>query len=203
MVPRLLLTLGCCASLSSGGSVSEPGHNVTAVPTAAQLSFQDQELSMFMHFGICTFAACEHNTGDVTRYPPTLFNPTSLDTDQWARSAAAMGAKEICLSVAHEGGFALWPSTVLASYSVRASPWRSGKGDVVKDFVASCRSHGIKPCFYLAPPANGYLLRQNSSADLYMQQITEMLTVRRTTRRASAFYAGLCLRAEAFGARRG
>ena len=140
---------------------------------------------MFIHFGICTFTACEHNTGDVTRFPPSLFNPTSLDTDQWARSAVAMGAKEICLSVAHEGGFALWPSSVLADYSVRASPWRSGKGDVVKDFVASCRRYNIKPCFYLAPPANGYLLKQNSSADVYMRQITEMLTVRAPRCRAA------------------
>ena len=56
-----------------------------AVPTVAQLDFQDQELSMFMHFGICTFANCDHNDGNAHTHPASLFNPSSLDTDQWAR----------------------------------------------------------------------------------------------------------------------
>ena len=158
--------------LSATGIVAT---RTVAKPTPAQLAFQDQELSMFMHFGLCTFAACEHNDGNPAAHPPSLFNPSNLDTDQWARAAVAMGAKEICLTAFHEGGFALWPSKV-TNYSVAASPWKQGKGDVIKSFVDSCRRHDIKPCFYLAPPHNGYLLRQKPPPDVYMAQISKILT---------------------------
>ena len=130
---------------------------------------------MFMHFGICTFAACEHNTGDPNKYPATLFNPSDLDTDQWAATAAAMGAAEICLSVVHEGGFTLWPSKQTPYGVQNATHWRGGNGDVVKDFVASCRKYAIKPCFYMAPPHNGYLLRQKLPPDVYMEKVSAML----------------------------
>ena len=70
----LLLPLPTIAAAAARGS--------GARPTPRQLSFADQELSVFMHFGICTFADCEHNSGDASKFPPSLFAPTALDTDQ-------------------------------------------------------------------------------------------------------------------------
>ena len=86
-----------------------------------------------------------------------------------------MGAKEICLTVTHEGGFALWPSN-FTNYSVAHSHWRSGGGDVVADFVASCRRHDILPCFYMAPPHMGNLMLEGLSPDDYMGRVNGMLT---------------------------
>ena len=86
-----------------------------------------------------------------------------------------MGAKEICLTVTHEGGFALWPSN-FTNYSVAHSHWRSGGGDVVAEFVASCRRHDILPCFYMAPPHMGNLMLEGLSPDEYMARVNGMLS---------------------------
>ena len=83
-----------------------------------------------------------------------------------------MGAKEICLTVTHEGGFALWPSN-FTNYSVAHSHWR---GDVVADFVASCRRHHILPCFYMAPPHMGNLMLEGLRPDEYMARVNGMLS---------------------------
>ena len=80
--------------------------------------------------------------------PASSFNPVDLDTNNWMEAALQLGASQVCLTVRHVDGFALWP-TRANNYSVAASPWRAGKGDVVKDFVASARQFGISPCFYI------------------------------------------------------
>ena len=81
--------------------------------------------------------------------PASSFNPVGLDTNNWMEAALQLGASQVCLTVRHVDGFALWP-TRANNYSVAASPWRAGKGDVVKDFVASARQFGISPCFTLS-----------------------------------------------------
>ena len=116
-----------------------------AVPTPTQLLYQQRELSVFLHFSICTFAGCEQNACHSN--PPSLFNPDKLNATQWVDSAMALGAKQICLTARHSGGFALWP-TAHTNYSVAHSPWRSGKGDVIAEFVQACRERGMSPCLY-------------------------------------------------------
>ena len=37
--------------------------------------------------------------------PASLFNPSNLSTDQWARTARDFGAGEICLTAHHEVRF--------------------------------------------------------------------------------------------------
>jgi alpha-L-fucosidase len=73
-----------------------------------------------------------------------------VDTDQWVTVAKSWGAKQICLTAHHSGGFALWP-TNLTDYGVRQSPYLNGTADIVGDFVASCRRHGVSPCLYFIP----------------------------------------------------
>jgi len=81
-----------------------------ARPTTEQLAYQKNDVSMFMHFSMCTFApsgGCEQDTACRSN-PPSLFNPTALNTTQWMETAVALGAKEICLTAHHTGGFALF-----------------------------------------------------------------------------------------------
>ena len=133
----------------------------TARPSAAQSQLMDMGLAQFMHFSVDTFSnGIEHNCVGTKSdcIPAAAFNPTDLDTDQWVKSAVAMGAGEICLTAHHEGGFCLW-DTKYSNYSVMHSPF--GK-DVVKLFVASCRKFGVRPCFYMGPNANGYLANNQS-----------------------------------------
>ena len=120
--------------------------------------------------------------------PSTAFNPTNLSTDQWVETAVAFGAKEICLTAHHEGGFCLW-DTKFSNYSVMHSPY--GK-DVVKQFVASCKKYGVTPCYYMGPNANGYLSNElKVSADKFVEaqlgMLRELLTNYGTVHRHVAY----------------
>lgn len=99
------------------------GSPARALPTAQQLVYQQRELSMFLHFSMCTFAGCEQAAchSDL----PVLFNPTTVNATQWVETAASLGAQEACLTARHSGGFALWPSAH-TNYSVKQSPWKQG-----------------------------------------------------------------------------
>ena len=111
--------------------------------------------------------------------PAKIFNPIGLDTDQWMRTAIALGASQVCLTVRHVDGFALWPTKV-NNYSVASSSWRDGKGDVVADFVASARKFGISPCFYVILGFDVYSNQTGVSTAQYLQNqktvLTELLT---------------------------
>ena len=120
---------------------------VQHLPTKQQLDWQDLEFGLFVHFGINTFTGREW--GDGTE-DPALFQPTNLDCRQWARVAKAAGMKYAILTAKHHDGFCLW-QTATTAHSVRSSPWREGKGDVVREFVDACREEGILPGLYCSP----------------------------------------------------
>jgi len=133
--------------------------------------------TQFMHFSLCTFVNCQW---DREIAPPSAFNPTDLDTDQWMSTAALWGANEVCLTVRHVDGFALWP-TKSNNYSVAFSPYKNGTGDVVAEFVASARKFNINPCFYIIVGFDFYLNQTlQVNADIYLDMqitaITELLT---------------------------
>jgi alpha-L-fucosidase len=85
-----------------------------------------------------------------------MYNPKQLDTDQWMEAAKAIGAKYAVFVAKHCSGFLQWQSD-LYPYGVKQSSWRNGKGDVVRDFIDSCRKYHIKPGLYASVTANGYL----------------------------------------------
>jgi alpha-L-fucosidase len=143
-------------------------------PTPAQLAWQRDELALFLHFGVNTFT--DREWGDGTE-DPAIFNPSALDAGQWARVAVAAGAKALILTAKHHDGFCLWP-TKTTTHSVASSPFRGGKGDVVREFVDACRAHGLKAGLYLSPwdrnaSVYGDSPRYNA---FYQTQLTELLT---------------------------
>ncbi len=143
-------------------------------PSSSQLSWQQDELALFLHFGVNTFTDREWGDGSEA---PSIFSPSALDARQWARTARKAGARALVLTAKHHDGFCLWP-TRTTGHSVAASPWRSGHGDVVREFVEACRAEGLKAGLYLSPwdrnnPAYGDSPRYN---DLYCDQLTELLT---------------------------
>jgi len=115
-----------------------------AKPTSKQIEFADWEVGAFIHFGLNVFTGQEHGDG---KEPPSKFNPTDLDTEQWVLAAKSLGAKYVCLTVRHEGGFCLWPSKT-TDYTIADSPYMDGKGDIARDFAEACRKHGMKVGFY-------------------------------------------------------
>jgi alpha-L-fucosidase len=143
-------------------------------PTPAQLRWQREELSLFVHFGVNTFTDREWGDG---KESPTVFNPTHLDARQWARAAKDGGFRSIILTAKHHDGFCLWPTKV-TEHSVKGSPWRDGAGDVVREMVDACRAEGLGTGVYCSPwdrnaPVYGDSPRYN---DFFCDQLTELLT---------------------------
>ena len=147
-------------------------------PTTEQLKFLDWEVGMFFHFGIRPFYH-GHKDWDGLPMPPEGFNPTRLDCRQWLRTAKLIGAKYAILTTKHHDGFALWPSKY-TGYSVAASPWKEGKGDVVKEFTEACRAEGMGIGLYYSPAQWGSSAvsfdRPEEYDDYFINQITELLT---------------------------
>ena len=143
------------------------------LPSRAQLEWQREELALFLHFGVNTFSDREWGDG---RESPASFTPSALDCRQWARAAKAGGFRAMILTAKHHDGFCLWP-TRTTRHSVASSPWREGKGDLVREFTDACRAEGLKAGLYLSPwdrnnPSYGDSPRYN---DLYCEQLTELL----------------------------
>ena len=134
-------------SLPGSLLASQSSHEtvVLARPTAKQLEFADWEVGGFIHYGLNVYTGQEHGDG---KEPPSRFNPTALDAEQWVLTAKALGAKYVCLTARHEGGFCLWP-TKTTDYSIASSPYKNGNGDIVREFVDACRKHGMRPALYL------------------------------------------------------
>lgn len=143
-------------------------------PSKEQLAWQQMEFTAFLHFGINTFTDNEWGNGTDS---PELFNPTELDCEQWARTLKDAGFKMAILTAKHHDGFCLWP-TETTEYSVKQSPWRDGKGDVVKELSDACKKHGIKFGVYLSPWDRNAPTYGDSPAynRLFIAQLSELLT---------------------------
>ena len=151
-------TVSIARKLQAKASVrakSDDNFVAVAVPTAAQLAWQGAEVGAMITFGMQTYGLLP--VGTHKKPPPaTVFDPEALDTDAWVKAAKSFGAKYAVLVASHRSGFALWP-TKSHGYSVAASPWRKGKGDVVADFIGSCRRFGLKPGLFWTQRFNDYL----------------------------------------------
>ena len=164
--PRLFLQ--ACA----GPRVAAPLPLLPA-PTAAQLEWQRAELTMFMHFGVNTFTGREWGDG---KEGESLFNPTRLDCKQWVKAAQDGGFKVMILTAKHHDGFCLW-QTKQTKHSVASSKWRGGRGDVVADLSAACKTGGMKMGIYLSPwDRNAPQYAGPGYNGFFRGQLTELLT---------------------------
>jgi alpha-L-fucosidase len=159
-----------------------------ALPSSAHLEWSDTEIGAIFHFDMPTFKP-EYNWRVYGSHPPaSVFHPTKVNTDQWIAAAKAAGAKYAVLVAKHGSGFSLWP-TAAHAYSVKNSPWRNGKGDLVKDFIESCIKYGVRPGIYASASTNGYLWADNPGVvakggpvdqqtynNIVLQQLTELWT---------------------------
>ena len=176
LLPVALAALGC---VEQTGPVLGPPTNlplpdaVGPVPSPAQVAWQTREISAFLHFGMNTFTDKEQGDGSES---PALFNPTAFDARQWITALRNAGFREALLSVKHHDGFCLWP-TKCTTYSVAASPFEGGQGDVVRQFVDAAREGNVRVAFALSPldrhdPTYG----TPAYLSVFECQLTELLT---------------------------
>ena len=148
------------------------------IPSAKQLKFLSWETGMFFHFGIRSFYP-GHTDWDGQEMDARAFDPAQLDVHAWLRAAKLIHARYVILTTKHHDGFALWPSKY-TDYGVAASPWRGGKGDVVREFVTACREEGIAVGLYYSPAQWGShavsFADEKEYDDYFIGQISELLT---------------------------
>ncbi|KAF0898457.1 hypothetical protein E2562_007292 [Oryza meyeriana var. granulata] len=161
-------------SLAEAASRTPPPLPVLPVPTAAQLKWQRREVIMFFHFGMNTFTDLERGTG---REDPATFRPAALNATQWMDAAAAARASLVILVAKHHDGFCLWPSAY-TRHSVRATPWRGGRGDIVREFAGAARARGLDVGLYLSPwdRHDERYGREVAYNEYYVAQLHELLT---------------------------
>lgn len=170
MFKNIVLSAACVALCSSG---IEPPKPLYPIPTAQQIEWQKMERYAFVHFGLNTFNDLEWGFGDT---PSSTFNPTHLDAEQWVRTIKAAGFKAVILTAKHHDGFNLWQSKH-TEYSVKNSPWKNGKGDMVRELIDACKKHNLKVGLYLSPwDRNHAQYGQPGYVEYFHKQIQELIS---------------------------
>lgn len=144
------------------------------LPSERQVEWQKMEFYAFCHFGMNTFTNAEWGDGTT---PAERFNPTDFDAVQWAKVIKSAGMTGLILTCKHHDGFCLWPSQY-TEYSVKNSPFKDGKGDIVKEVSDACLKEGLKFGVYLSPwDRHEESYGKGKEYDTYYKnQITELLT---------------------------
>ena len=143
------------------------------VPNRRQLIIQDMKYYAFVHYGMNTFTNREWGDGKESE---SIFNPKKQNTDQWCEAIAAAGMKGVILTCKHHDGFCLWP-TKTTEHSIKNSPYKNGKGDVVREVSESCKKYGLKFGVYLSTwDRNAECYGTPAYNDFYIAQLTELLT---------------------------
>ena len=144
-------------------------------PTKKQLAFLDWEFGVFFHFGIRTFYE-GHRDWDMKEMSLEGFCPSGLDCENWIHTIKEAGAAYAILVCKHHDGFANWPSKY-TDYSVANTPWKDGKGDVVREFVDACHKYDVKVGLYYSPAQFGSSNQEKTAYDDYfIGQISELLS---------------------------
>jgi len=166
------LVIGAALTFTFLGSQALPQNFAEVKPSPQQVDWQDLEFGVILHFSTNTFLDREWGDGTAD---PSVFNPKEFNPDQWMQAIRDSGAKYVVLVAKHHDGFCLWP-TEQTPYSLKASPWKGGQGDVVGDVARAARKYGLKFGVYLSPWDRHEPKYQDSAAydDYYQAELTEL-----------------------------
>jgi len=159
---RVIIGAQMCPAVSGGPPKVGP------LPSPEQFKLQRFELTAFLHFGLATF-----DPG--TTPSASLFNPSNLDAKEWVTEIKKAGFRQAVLVAKHENGFCLWPSAY-TDYSVKNSPWKNGRGDVVREFTDAARAAGVRAGLYVSPVDHAFPSTSAAYESYLRNQLTELLT---------------------------
>ena len=147
-----------------------------AIPSEKQLRFLDWELGAFFHFGLRAYYK-GYVDWDKRDMDQSVFNPTELNCEEWLQPFKDAGASYAILVCKHHDGFANWPSKY-SDYSVAHTPWKEGKGDIVREFTDACRKLGLKVGLYYSPAQRDWskYKTKRDYDDYFIGQVSELLT---------------------------
>ena len=144
-----------------------------AIPSARQLAWHELDMYVLVHFTPTTFENKEWGYGDAD---PRIFNPVSFDATQILDAVKRGGFRGLILVAKHHDGFCLWPTST-TPYNISKSPWRNGKGDMVREFEQACRNAGLKFGVYCSPwDRNHPLYGTKEYVEVYRRQLRELYT---------------------------
>ena len=169
----LAMVLACTVICSSQAQKTAKPLPCGPVPSDIQLQWQDMEMYAFIHYSLNTYTDQEWGFGNEDLQ---LFNPSNFDCRQWARVCKQAGMKGIIFTAKHHCGFCMWPSEY-TEYSVKNTPWKNGKGDVVRELADACRKEGLKFAVYLSPwDRNHPEYGRPAYVTYFRNQLRELLT---------------------------
>ena len=175
---RILPLLCTVATLAGRAQDVAPPAPMPVTPNPAQLRWHKAETIMFAHFGMKTF----YPSGDHMGYgkeDPQRFNPVKFDPAQWVEAAKGAGFRGIVLTTKHHDGFCNW-QTDTTDHCVRSSPWKDGKGDVVRELAEACRAGGIQFGVYVSIIDKHFegagSPKHATYGEYYLEQIRELST---------------------------
>ena len=154
------------------------------LPTSQQADWANAEIGVIIHLDMNIFAPANYHSGQKETLPPLgVFHPSKLNTDQWIAAAKSAGAKYAVLVAKHGTGFSLWP-TKANDYTISQTPWKNGHGDIVSDFIKSCKKYGLRPGIYYSVNSNTFYEAGNNMSDsgrkmynkVVLKQLTELWT---------------------------
>ncbi|MBC7881350.1 MAG: alpha-L-fucosidase, partial [Anaerolineae bacterium] len=162
--------LGCLAGSAGAAPAPQP---YGAIPTPTQLTWSEMEVYAFVHFTVNTFTGKEWGVGNED---PALFAPTDFSADQIVGTLAETGFKGVIFTAKHHDGFCLWP-TKTTPHNITKSPWKKGRGDMVKEFAEASARYKVKFGVYLSPwDRHASTYGTPAYVDMYRAQLRELLT---------------------------
>ena len=175
MTARHLLTTLCLGLGFAGATVQAAAEPAPygPLPTRQQVDWLRMEWYAFVHFGLNTYTNREWGYGDES---PKMFNPGNFDAEKIVRTFKDAGMNGMIYTAKHHDGFCTWP-TESTGHNITQSPWKAGKGDVVREFADACQKHDFPFGTYLSPwDRNCAEYGRKGYLDVYYKQIEELLT---------------------------